>query len=398
MPDPALVAWGWDPGWDALWTQFREDIGEAGEAGTAGAAGAAGAVGAVEAVEPARVVSQDRDRWTVRTAAGAAPARLPTARRVEPYPAVGDWVAVTPGPAPSDPVSIVGVLPRRSHFSRGAVGGGTQTVAANVDRVWVVHGLDVAPNLRKIERYLALAWESGAVPEVVLTKTDLADAGAPGPTGAGVPGRTDAGSVAEAVAQAVAEVEAVAVGVAVRAVSVVDGTGIEALAGSLEPGRTVALLGPSGVGKSSLVNRLAGADLAATADVRASDHKGRHTTTRRQLFRLPSGALLLDTPGMRELQVGDLEAGLDRAFPEIDRLADGCRFRDCAHESEPGCAVLEAVADGSLPADRLASWRKLRAEAAAELRRTDPQARAEAVSEWKSIMKSLRHHPKYRDR
>ena len=360
MADRALEDWGWDDGWAAL---FADRV----EAG-----------GAADA-EPARVISQDRDRWTVRTAAGAASARLPSARRVEPFPGVGDWVLVVPGPSPSDPLSIVDVLPRRSRFARGVAGegGGEQTVAANVDRVWILHGLDAAPNARRLERYLALGWESGAVPEVVLTKADLCDD----------------------VDGAVGGVEAVAFGVAVWVVSVVDGTGVDGLLESLEPGVTVALLGPSGVGKSSLVNRLAGEDVAATGAVREGDRKGRHTTTRRQLFRLPSGALLLDTPGMRELQVRELATGLERAFPEIDELAAGCRFRDCAHEAEPGCAVLAAAADGTLPAERLESWRKLRAEAAAEHRRTDPLARAEAVAEHRSRLKSLhRHHPKYRDR
>jgi ribosome biogenesis GTPase len=380
MPNRRLEDWGWDDGWAAL---------VAGHEG-AGLGQNADHVDGAEhdkGAEPARVISQDRDLWTVAGAGGEGPARLTSGRRVRPFPAVGDWVLVAPGPSPSDPLSIVGVLPRRSAFARGAAGtgGGTQTVAANVDRVWIVHGLDVAPNLRKIERYLALAWESGAIPEVVLTKADLARDSGP-----------DAGGATAD--EAMAEVEAVAFGVTVRVASVVDGTGIEALAASLEPGTTVALLGPSGVGKSSLVNRLAEAELTATGAVREADRKGRHVTTRRQLFRLPSGALLLDTPGMRELQVGALDDGLDRAFPEIEALAAGCRFRDCAHETEPECAVLDAVADGSLEPERLASWRKLRAEAEAERRRTDPQARSEAVSEYKSIMKSMKHHPKYRDR
>ena len=349
----SLEPWGWNEAWHARL-----------EASGSPAPG-----------EPARVIGQDRARWSVQTSSGSVNARL-TSSRSSLHPVVGDWVLVKPGPVASDPWSLVAVLPRRSAFSRGAPGTGAeaQVLVANVDCVWIAHGLDVPPNLRRIERYLALAWESGAVPSVVLTKADLADD----------------------LAAAMAEVGRIAVGASVRAVSVEDIESVEALRQTLHAGQTVVLLGPSGVGKSTLVNALGDADLAPTAPVRPRDRKGRHTTTRRELFQIPGGALVLDTPGLRELRVWDLDGGLARAFPEIEQLALACRFRDCKHETEPGCAVLEAVATGSLDPARLASFEKLRAEAAYEARRVDARARAAAVAEHKTALKTLRHHPKYR--
>jgi ribosome biogenesis GTPase len=247
-------------------------------------------------------------------------------------------------------------------------------LAANVDRLWIVQALDIPPNLRSLERYLAVAWESGTSPEIVLTKSDLA-ADAEG---------------------ALATVREIAFGVPVWMVSVEDEVALASLRSSLAAGSTVALLGPSGAGKSTLINRLAGAEVTRTDEVRPKDRKGRHTTTGRELFPIHGGALLLDTPGMRELKVLALDEGLEQTFPEIEELAAGCRFRDCSHASEPGCAVLAAVEEGRLAADRLASYRKLEAEAAYERRRADPRAQAEYVAEHKTALKTVKYHPKYR--
>jgi ribosome biogenesis GTPase len=246
-------------------------------------------------------------------------------------------------------------------------------LAANVDRLWIVQSLERPPNQRSLERYLAVAWESGASPEIVLTKSDLAE-DLDGATGV---------------------VNGLAFGTPVWVVSVEDPASIDALKSSLVPGQTVALLGPSGAGKSTLINRIADSELAKTGEVRTRDRKGRHTTTGRQLFPIHDGALLLDTPGMRELKVLDLDVGLGQAFPEIEELSARCRFRDCSHSSEPGCAVLAAVEEGRLDPDRLASYRKLEAEAAYERRKADPQAQAEHVAQWKTAMRTLKFHPKY---
>ncbi len=287
-------------------------------------------------------------------------------------PAVGDWVAVRPRSGEGRAV-IEAVLPRRTAFVRGAAGGRgvAQVLAANVDTAFLVMGLDGDFNLRRLERALVLAWESGAEPIVLLNKADLCN---------DVPARR-------------AEVERVASGVAVRVLAAKVGEGLDALAPWLAPGRTVVLLGSSGVGKSTIANRLLGCERQKTQEVRSDDQRGRHTTSRRELLPLPGGALLLDTPGLREIQVWSEGAGFDAAFDDVTRLSSSCRFSDCSHVGEPGCAVRAAVDEGQLDHARLESFLKLKAELRALEARQDPLKRREERARWKSIHKALRHNP-----
>src|SRR3954452_14617700 len=256
-------------------------------------------------------------------------------------PAVGDWVAIQP-PAGEGRARIHAILPRRSRFSRKSPGERTeeQVVAANVDVIFLVSGLDGDFNPRRIERYLTAAWDSGARPVVVLNKLDrCAD-----PEGC------------------LLETEAIALGVPVHRVSALTGENCEQLAAYLVPGRTVGFLGSSGVGKSTLINRLLGRDVQRTGEVREGDDRGRHTTTHRELFRAPGGGLLIDTPGLREIQLWEGDQGIESAFPEIEELGEQCRFGDCKHQGEPGCAVEAAAASGALTPERLESFRKLQRE------------------------------------
>jgi len=242
-------------------------------------------------------------------------------------------------------------------------------LAANVDTAFLLAGLDDDFSLRRLERYLTTAWDSGAAPVVVLTKADLcADVG-----------------------EAVLSVESVAIGVPVVPVSNVTGEGLDHLTAHLSPGRTVVLLGSSGVGKSTLLNRLAGTELMRTAEI-AADGTGRHTTTHRELVRLPDGALVIDTPGLRELQFW--EGDVDAAFEDIEALAADCRFRDCAHAREPGCAVLNAVDEGRLELGRLRSWRKFQRELEAIAARTDHRLRVARKKRWKEIAAHARQRPR----
>ena len=324
---------------------------------------------------PARVVAEDRGSYVVRTDAGELRAtvtgrfRFSAGDDAAAYPAVGDWIAID---ARGDAASIQAILPRRTSIVRHAPGLKTvaQVVAANVDTVFVVASLNADLNLRRLERYLAVAWESGAAPVVVLSKADLG-------------GDVDA---------ALASVEAIAVGAEVLVVSAVDGRGVEAVRERIGRGRTVAFVGSSGVGKSTLLNALAGETRAAVREIREDDARGRHTTTRRELHLVPGGGLILDTPGMRELAPWDASDGLDRSFGDIDTLAAGCRFSDCAHDGEPGCVVATALAAGALDPARLASWRKLEREARHQERRVDALARAEERRRWKAISKSVDKH------
>jgi ribosome biogenesis GTPase len=288
------------------------------------------------------------------------------------FPAVGDWVVVQR--QEGAPAIIHAVLPRQSEFVRKAAGGKTegQVVAANIDTVFLVCGLDGDFNLRRIERYLVATWESRARPVIVLNKADTcADLG-----------------------DRLAQVESIAIGVPIHAVSAATGAGLEQLDPYLGPGQTVALIGSSGVGKSTLTNHFLGDQKQATQSVRADDSHGRHTTTGRHLLPLPSGALLIDTPGMRELQLWTTSEGLGATFADIEELAEDCRFRDCRHQGEPGCAVEGAIAAGDLGRDRLHSYHKLQREQQWIDQRQDARASLNSKRRWKTIHKAMRDRPK----
>lgn len=282
-------------------------------------------------------------------------------------PVVGDWAVIRIHEESPPKATIHGLLPRRSKFSRQAAGtrGGEQPLAANVDTVLLVTGLDGNYNLRRIERYLTVAWESGAEPVVLLTKADLCDE----------------------VEARVQEVCASAPGVPVHSLSVRAGTGLEALQRYLIPGRTLALLGSSGVGKSTLLNHLLGEDVQRVQEVRDFDDRGRHTTTHRELFLLPGGVLIIDTPGLRELQLWHADEGLAGAFPEIEALAQQCRYGDCRHRQEPGCRVRAALEDGLLDPDRYENYRKMEQELHYQAAREDDRLRQERERRWKQIGK-----------
>lgn len=297
---------------------------------------------------PARIVRDGRDLWHIVCERGEFIAALSgkfrhqAAGRID-HPTVGDWVmAETKGP--DDRALIHRLLPRQTAIARKVPGTiiETQVVAANVDVVFIVHALDGGRNynLRRIERYLALARESGATPALVLNKCDLCD---------------DPQRHAD-------EVRTLATDASVHVTCAISGRGVEGLRALLQPGHTCVLLGPSGVGKSALVNQLLGDEVKETGEVRERDRRGRHTTSYRELLRLPGGALVIDTPGLREIQLWGDEESLSDVFPDVEELADGCRFTDCRHEKEPGCAVQAAVAEGRLPARRLANYVQLRSE------------------------------------
>jgi ribosome biogenesis GTPase len=317
---------------------------------------------------PGRVSIQHRGAYDVLTAEGEL--RCDVAGRLydeaaspADLPAVGDWVAVAARPEEAAG-TVQAVLPRRTKFSRKTAWQASeeQVLAANVDVALIVTSLNEDMNLRRLERYLTLAWESGATPVLVLTKADLAD---------------DVPAV-------VAEVESVAFGAPVHAISSVTGEGLDELRAHLRQGVTAALLGSSGVGKSTLVNTLVGEDLLETREIR-EDGKGRHTTTRRELIQLPGGALVIDTPGMREVQLWIADEGLEEAFSDVTELFEHCRFSDCAHESEPGCAVKKAIANGTLAPERWESYLKLQRELAHLERRLDKRAQSEERKRWKAL-------------
>jgi ribosome biogenesis GTPase len=320
---------GWTPERETEFEQYRDD-----------------------GLKPARVAVEHRSAYVLYGEQGERRAELAgRLRHEEIWPAVGDWVAIR------EPGAIDALLARRTVFSRKEpwLAAKEQVLAANADAVFVTMALtqtDFKP--RRLERYLATAWESGAEPAIVLTKPDLCDD----------------------VEAAVLEVEAVAFGVPIHAVNGLTGEGIEALSSYLTGHRTVALLGSSGVGKSTIVNHLAGGTVMPTSEI-GSDGRGRHTTRHRELLPLPGGGLVLDTPGLRELQLWDVSQGLEQTFEDVAAFAASCRFGDCAHESEPGCAVREALRSGALARERFDSWSKLQRELGRLERRLDARARSE---------------------
>lgn len=323
--------------------------------------------------EPGRMAWRSHDLLGVITATGSCKARVSGRFRHQTtvpadYPVVGDWVALHL-PSPEGDGVIEGLLPRKSAISRKAASANgkveEQVLVANVDTVFLVSSLNREFNPRRIERYLITAWESGAEPVIVLNKADLC----PDPQ------------------EYLDRLGPIAAGLPVVLTSAETGLGVEELSAYLGAGRTAAFLGSSGVGKSSLINRLAGRPIRATGAIREDDDRGRHTTTRSDLILLPSGGVLVDTPGLRELAPWASEEGLDQTFGDIAELAAGCRFRDCRHQSEPGCAVLQAVDEGSLSPERLAAYRKLERERAFLRRR---QSQQELLSHRRAIKRFAR--------
>jgi ribosome biogenesis GTPase len=316
-------------------------------------------------LEPARVAREDRGRFLLLGEFGEARAQVSGRFRhtSDAHPAVGDWVAVRVREAEGR-ATIHGILPRRSVFERSAPGdtSRTQVLAANVDVVFLVSGLDGDFNLRRLERYLTLAHQTGAEPVIVLNKIDLEDD----------------------LDLRIRQVEGIAMTEPIRAVSGKTGAGITALQHHLGPGRTGAFLGSSGVGKSTLVNRLLGEERLEVQEVRADDSRGRHTTTRRELFILPGdGGIVIDTPGLREIQLtGD---GLSGSFADVLELAEDCRYRDCRHEGEPGCAIQQALAEGTFDPARYESYLEQRRELAYQERRSDQRKQKEEEGKWRSI-------------
>ena len=349
---------GWGPFFDQQTQQFQND-----------------------GLSPMRVAEERRGAYVLWSADGTFEAVIPgrmlhEAEGRNDLPAVGDWLLARR--LPGEPRAVVEhLLRRRSALSRKVAGGRTdeQIMAANVDLAYVVASLNLELNLQRLERYLAVTWDSGATPVLVLNKADLCD---------------DRDAILRSV-------EAVAPGVEVFLTSAATGTGIDALRPTLAPGRTAVFIGSSGVGKSSMINRLLGREVQDVSGIR-SDDKGRHTTTVRQMLVVPDGAVIIDTPGLRELQLWDAGGGVGQAFADIEDLAEGCGFRDCSHSSEPDCAVQGAIDGGALDRRRLESYRKLQREQTFIAGKKDDRLRAEEQKKWKQIAKANRARSKARRR
>jgi len=351
-----ILLWGWNHYFEAVW--------KAAERGNA---------------VPARIVAQGRGVWRVAGDFGECPAEVAgrlrfAAEEDADWPAVGDWAAVELRDQESA-AQIMEVLPRRSRFVRKMAGKklAEQVLAANVDVALLVSALDGDFNPRRVERYLTQCWESGAKPVMVLNKAD----------------------VCETPQEKIEEMERVGRGVPTCAVSAKTGQGFDNLQKYLTRGQTVVLLGSSGVGKSTIVNCLMGRAIQEVKEVRESDSRGRHTTTAREIFALPGGALLMDTPGLRELQLWDADEGISQIFVDIESLAAQCRFGNCRHGGEPGCAVEAAIASGLLDMARLENWRKLEREMAFLRRKVDPQASHNEKKRIKQLMRGV--NKMYRD-
>ena len=355
----SITLWGWNSYFEAFWRgeEWKNAL-------------------------PARVIAQQREFWRIAGEFGECWSEASGKLRLAgddgaDWPAVGDWgVAEVHG---TDATAMIQeVLPRRSKFVRKMAGKKLeeQVIAANVDTALLVSALDGDFNPRRVERYLAQCWESGARPAVVLNKSDACDE----------------------VPEKAAEIERIAVGTAVCVVSARTGKGFGELEEFLKPGHTVVLLGSSGVGKSTIANRLLGQAVQEVQPVRESDKRGRHTTTSRELFILPGGALLMDTPGLREMQLWDAEEGVAQVFADIDALAAQCRFGDCRHEGEPGCAVQAAVDEGTLDRGRFENRRKLLREQEFLRRKVDPEARLKQKEQWKKSHLAARQKYEQREK
>jgi ribosome biogenesis GTPase len=339
-------------------------------------------------LQPARIITQQKNSFRLMTSTGELEAVISGKwlhdNQTGKYPSVGDWVAIK-SPENGEIAVIESLLPRHSQFSRLAAGGrgrrsgaiNEQVLAANIDVVFIVSALDSGRgfNLRRLERYLTVSWNSGASPVLVLNKTDLC----------------------KDTVSALNEVEKIAPGVPILAVSALHNRGLELIRQFISKGITAAFIGPSGVGKSSLINSLLGTETIKVNAVRESDSAGHHTTTRRELFLLPNGGAVIDTPGMRELQLWSDEESLDDSFHDIRTLAAQCRFSDCSHSAEPGCAVQEALVNGMLETGRYNNYLKMQKELHYLAARQSDRVRVEEKARWKKISQLQKHIKRQRD-